>query len=222
MGVASISAASVASLETPFQDGQNLFAITMSARAYRLLNLRPRPAPSVEQIKAAFRKAALVYHPDLPKGCAKTFIDIQAAHDELLEERLGGSSSHAWTSGDNGRSKEKRWQYASDSETTEEAKARREYEELLREARRRREEDMRPPTREEEALKWRYFRLVLFIFGAGAVVKLAIFKAVAIARAHALTKELKLRAADDPENKNDGPDELLTVRATAAQPDRKS
>ena len=57
---------------------------------------------------------------------------------------------------------------------------------------------MRPPTREEEALKWRYFRLVLFIFGAGAVVKLAIFKAVAMARAHALTKELKAACCRRP------------------------
>lgn len=189
----------------------------MSTRAYalRLLNLRPHPAPTVQVIRAAFRKAALIHHPDLPNGCKHRFLEIQSAHDELLRGPSTTSPNY---------SQRHHWG-AREAETAAEAADRREYEEILRQARLRREEDLREDTEEEAERKWSYLRLVAGIVCVGTLIKLAIFQAVALWRQVEIEKAMQqqraLRRADDKENSNDGAEELFTIRAAVtgrAQP----
>lgn len=196
------------------------YAVCMS-RAYllnlRLLNLRPHPAPTASQIKAAFRKAALLHHPDLPSGCAQRFLEIQQAHDELLQQQPFSQDSQRSPSG---RPHTHHSWKSHEPETPEEAAARREYEEILRRAKFDREQDLREDTEAESERKWSYFRLVAGIVGVGALIKVAIFQAVSVVRQAAIDdakqQQLALRTGDDKENSGDGVEELLTVRASVS------
>ena len=55
------------------------------AESYRRLGLKP--GASERQVKAAFRKLALKYHPDLnnSKGAKRTFQEIKEAYDTLKD-----------------------------------------------------------------------------------------------------------------------------------------
>lgn len=50
---------------------------------------------NVEELKRAYRKLALKYHPDISKDDGKAFIDLQEAF-EMLHDKLKSSDKEAW------------------------------------------------------------------------------------------------------------------------------
>ena len=164
--------------------------------AHRVLQV-PRDA-SVRQIKDAFKRLALRVHPDVAgTGCAKRFVAIQEAHDEMLRDRgvfsgaptheaaSSDSWAHQWQHQHDHRHRERhgrRWrqwqQQQQQQETEEEAAERREYERLRQEWRAEHEAEFgREADEATQQRRQYYMRLVCTWFGAGLLLKLAAFQA---------------------------------------------
>ena len=163
--------------------------------AHRVLQV-PRDA-SVRQIKDAFKRLALRVHPDVAgTGCAKRFVAIQEAHDEMLRDRgvfsgaptheaaSSDSWAHQWQHQHDHRHRERhgrRWrqwqQQQQQQETEEEAAERREYERLRQEWRAEHEAEFgREADEATQQRRQYYMRLVCAWFGAGLLLKLAAFR----------------------------------------------
>lgn len=53
------------------------------------------PDASEKEVKAAFRRLALRWHPDRPGGCVLRFREVQRAHDQMRSHALGSQSAPA-------------------------------------------------------------------------------------------------------------------------------
>ena len=147
---------------------------------------------STAQIKKAFRKLALVYHPDVPgTGDPKRFQALQDAYDEMIMRRTGTSSwsgegtsqqSPNWSHHQQQRS-DHRWER--DQADAEREAQRREFERLRREWRQQHEEEMRE-TPESRERKWHYFGLVCAWVGIGSIAKLMALRFAHVARENEL------------------------------------
>jgi hypothetical protein len=137
--------------------------------AARILGVSP--TASTKEIKEAFKRLALIHHPDKPTGCPKKFLELQAAMEEL--QRRKQEPSIGW--------------YSEETEpggrSAEDATERRDWDERQRRWRAEHEEATSPRSM---SIKWGYMRTVCMIIGLGAVLKLALFNAVGAARERAL------------------------------------
>ena len=151
--------------------------------AHRLLGVASTATSA--QVKAAYKRLALVHHPDVPTGCQRKFLDLQKATEEMLQRGEAGTS----------RQQHSQYQHAQASETAEEAAERREWERMREQWRQAHEEEFRDDE-ESQRRKWHYLKLVVGITGFGALFKIAIFQAVAVARGSSMAAEAALAEAE--------------------------
>ena len=155
---------------------------------HRVLGVAKNASPAV--IKAAYRKLALVYHPDVKStGCALKFQAIQTAQEKLLgfdtPEDASSSSQHSspyWQQ----RESQQRWQRdESQQQARTEEEQKHEYEQWRRE----RAENKRQDARREENMhvnKHMLLRFGLLWVGLGGLIKIGAMYMAHIAREQAL------------------------------------
>jgi DnaJ-class molecular chaperone len=61
---------------------------------YTILQLESRDAPTIEDVKKAYKRMVLISHPDKPTGSNEYFQDVHDAYNTLIKELSDGPEDH--------------------------------------------------------------------------------------------------------------------------------